>query len=164
MIDVFGEYEKKKAMEARKRSRDEAGGSFRQCGLCGGGVGEKVMKRCTGCYLFWYCGKQSNRGKCHQRKNQEGRIKRWLWIILLCDYSKERGEHCVLLRRFLVLLECSANERLRYNTPGRECCNRAFHWLNTPIVLKIVSIRHSAAVAPSSYYLGLTILSCISCF
>jgi len=58
MIDVFGEYEKKKAMEARKRSRDEAGGSFRQCGRCGGGVGEKVMKRCTGCYLFWYCGKQ----------------------------------------------------------------------------------------------------------
>ena len=56
--DVLGEYEKKRAMEERKLSRHAAGGSFRQCGVCGNGVGEKVMKRCSGCYLYWYCGRQ----------------------------------------------------------------------------------------------------------
>ena len=51
VLDVFGEFGKKRAMEERKTSRDAAGGSFRQCGLCGVGVGEKVMKRCTGWLL-----------------------------------------------------------------------------------------------------------------
>ena len=46
--DVFGEFDKKKATEERKMSRDAVGGSFRQCGVCGTGVGEKVMKRCSG--------------------------------------------------------------------------------------------------------------------
>ena len=46
--DIFGELEKKRAMEERKMSREAVGGSFRQCEVCGVGVGEKVMKRCTG--------------------------------------------------------------------------------------------------------------------
>ena len=55
--DFLGEFEKKRALEERKLSRKAVGGSFRQCGVCGVGVGEKVMKRCSGCYLFWYCGR-----------------------------------------------------------------------------------------------------------
>ena len=46
--NVLGEFEKKRALEERKMSREAVGGSFRQCGVCGVGVGEKVMKRCTG--------------------------------------------------------------------------------------------------------------------
>ena len=56
--DVLGGFDKKKAMEERKMARDAVGGSFRECGVCGAGVGEKIMKRCTGCYLYWYCGKE----------------------------------------------------------------------------------------------------------
>ena len=44
--DVLGEFEKKRALEERKMARQALGGSFRLCEVCG--VGEKVMKRCTG--------------------------------------------------------------------------------------------------------------------
>ena len=40
----------------RKISREAVGGSFRQCGVCK--VGEKIMKRCSGSYLVWYCGRE----------------------------------------------------------------------------------------------------------
>ena len=56
--EILGKIEKKKAKEERNLSRNAVGGSFRQCGVCGIGAGMKVMKRCTGCYLFWYCGKE----------------------------------------------------------------------------------------------------------
>jgi len=54
--DVLGEFEKKRALEERKMARQALGGSFRLCEVCR--VGEKVMKRCTGCYLIWYCGRE----------------------------------------------------------------------------------------------------------
>lgn len=46
--DIIGGFDKNRAMEARKMSRDALGGSFRQCGVCYVGVGKSVMKRCTG--------------------------------------------------------------------------------------------------------------------
>ena len=51
MKDIFGEFEKKRAAEERKLSREAVGGSFRQCGVCKVGVGEKIMKRCSGMEL-----------------------------------------------------------------------------------------------------------------
>ena len=50
--NVLGEFEKRRAMEERKMSREAVGGSFRQCGVCGVGVGEKIMKRCSGRILL----------------------------------------------------------------------------------------------------------------
>ena len=50
MKDMLGKAEKKRVKEERDLSRNAVGGSFRQCGVCGVGVGEKVMKRCTGKY------------------------------------------------------------------------------------------------------------------
>ena len=46
--DVLGKFHQKSAMAERKMSREAVGGSFRQCGVCGVGVGEKIMKRCSG--------------------------------------------------------------------------------------------------------------------
>ena len=46
--DVLGKFYQKSAMAERKKSREAVGGSFRQCGVCGVGVGEKIMKRCSG--------------------------------------------------------------------------------------------------------------------
>ena len=47
--DSIGEFEKKRAIEERKIFREAVGGSFRQCGVCQVGLGEKVMReRCTG--------------------------------------------------------------------------------------------------------------------
>ena len=54
--DVIGAEEKKRAKEKRKLSKEAAGGSLRKCGKCG--VVEAVMKRCTGCYLVFYCGRK----------------------------------------------------------------------------------------------------------
>ena len=46
--DVLGKFHQKSAMAERKKSREAVGGSFRQSGVCGVGVGEKIMKRCSG--------------------------------------------------------------------------------------------------------------------
>ena len=46
--DVLGEFDKNRALEERNTSRVAVGGSFRTCGACGAGVGEKIMRRCTG--------------------------------------------------------------------------------------------------------------------
>ena len=51
--DILGEFEKKRAAEERKLSREAVGGSFRQCGVCKVGVGEKIMKRCSGRKLLF---------------------------------------------------------------------------------------------------------------
>jgi len=53
MEAIFGKASHKFAKAKRKEAREEAGGSLRKCEGCGSM--EKDNKRCTGCYLVWYC-------------------------------------------------------------------------------------------------------------
>jgi len=52
--DMFGAKNKKNAKAERKKIKAEAGGSLRKCSVCD--KGKSDTKRCTGCYLEWYCG------------------------------------------------------------------------------------------------------------
>ena len=90
--DVLGYYERKKAMEARKVSRSAAGGSFRQCGVCGTGVGEKVMKRCSGCYLYWYCGRQCQLDHWPEHKDDCKKVQLQYKTFYITD-KEEKGKN-----------------------------------------------------------------------
>ena len=53
VMQLFSKAGMQKAKDMRAEQKDAAGGSFR---LCGGGCGSEGVKRCTGCYMVFYCG------------------------------------------------------------------------------------------------------------
>lgn len=56
--EIFFEARSKEAGRERERLREEFGGSFKKCSVCGE---EENTKRCTGCYFVWYCGSKCQR-------------------------------------------------------------------------------------------------------
>jgi len=53
--ELFCRADKKNVKHARTSAKVEAGGSLRPCKVCGA---DDDNKRCTGCYLVWYCGQK----------------------------------------------------------------------------------------------------------
>jgi len=61
--------------KTRETMKAAAGGSFKSCETCG--LVEKSPKRCTGCYLAWYCSAKcqkeawnSHKGDCKETRSQ----------------------------------------------------------------------------------------------
>jgi len=57
--ELFSKSDKKKAKQSRTNAKTAAGGSLRMCKVCGE---DKETKRCTGCYMVWYCGQECQMG------------------------------------------------------------------------------------------------------
>ena len=89
--DVIGAEEKKRAKEKRKMTKDAAGGSLRKCDKCG--AVEDTMKRCTGCYLVFYCGRecQLEHWKYHGSKCKETQAEYKIFFIE--DVQKSGKNH-----------------------------------------------------------------------
>jgi len=90
--DILGRFDKNQAMDERKMSRNAVGGSFRQCGVCGVGVGEKIMKRCSGCYLFWYCGRKCQLDHWPDHQHDCKRIQQEFQTFYVTD-NHEKGKN-----------------------------------------------------------------------
>lgn len=68
VLDIFGSYRRKAAKAERTANRKAAGGSFRLCRQCN--VDGDDNKRCTGCYLVWYCGLDCQRAGWEEHKKE----------------------------------------------------------------------------------------------
>jgi len=53
VLAMFSKSMRTEAKSKRKEMKEEAGGSFRSCTVC---ADSSDSKRCTGCFLVWYCG------------------------------------------------------------------------------------------------------------
>jgi len=49
---MFSKADKNKAMPTKEATKTEAGGNLKACNVCSG---KGDIKRCTGCFLVWYC-------------------------------------------------------------------------------------------------------------
>ena len=49
---MFSKADKKKAILTKEAAKTEAGGNLKTCNVCSG---KGDIKRCTGCFLVWYC-------------------------------------------------------------------------------------------------------------
>merc|ERR1712129_365287 len=72
--ELFSQADKRNVKKARANAKNEAGGSLRLCKVCGV---DDDNKRCTGCYMVWYCGQKCQAGDwsahkqaCKETKNQ----------------------------------------------------------------------------------------------
>jgi len=65
---LLGSVDKKKAKDERSKLKEAAGGSFKNCLVCGKVEGGN--KRCTGCYLVMYCSKECQVGHWNQHKEE----------------------------------------------------------------------------------------------
>ena len=67
MMKIFSEARKKTASKERERLREEAGGSFSNCYVCGK---TDNTKRCTGCYFVCYCCRQCQKENWGEHKEE----------------------------------------------------------------------------------------------
>jgi len=65
--ELFCQADKRKAKKVRANAKDEAGGSLRLCKVCGV---DDDNKRCTGCYMVWYCGEKCQHGDWANHKEE----------------------------------------------------------------------------------------------
>jgi len=72
--ELFCQADKRKTKQTRAAARAEAGGSLRLCEVCGV---DNENKRCTGCYMVWYCGQEcqavdwsNHKGCCKVTRDQ----------------------------------------------------------------------------------------------
>ena len=65
--EIFSEARSKQAGRERDRMREECGGSFKKCSVCGE---QENTKRCTGCYFVWYCGSKCQKGDWPNHKTK----------------------------------------------------------------------------------------------
>ena len=65
MLKIFSEARKKNACKERERLREEAGGSFKNCSVCGSTENTKL---CTGCFFVWYCSTQCQKKNWGEHK------------------------------------------------------------------------------------------------
>ena len=73
MRKLFAEARKKKSRQMREEAKKEAGGSLRQCVVCG--VSEQTS-RCTGCFLTRYCGPECQRADWENHKDRCQEVKK----------------------------------------------------------------------------------------
>jgi len=69
LSELFIGREKKPIEEERRRLKRAAGGNFRKCAVCDG-VHENGNKRCSGCYLIWYCSRDCQVGHWDQHREE----------------------------------------------------------------------------------------------
>ena len=81
--DMFGASNKKKAKSERNKMRAEAGGSLRKCSVCS--ESKLDTKRCTGCYLVWYCGPECQRVAWPEHKEECKRTRNEYKVAMLKD-------------------------------------------------------------------------------
>ena len=72
ILQLFSAAGMKEAGKKRKIQKEVSGGSPR---MCGGGCGKEGLKRCTGCYLVYYCGTncQNTAWSSHSSQCEESR-------------------------------------------------------------------------------------------
>merc|ERR1719470_554377 len=75
IAELFCKADKRKTTQSRADAKTEAGGSLRLCKVCA--VVDDNNKRCTGCYMVWYCGQKcqfedwpNHKVDCKVTKNQ----------------------------------------------------------------------------------------------
>ena len=68
VMKMFGAAAAKSAKAARDEAHSRAGGNFKQCKVCK--AYNKDTKRCTGCFLVWYCGPECQRGDWANHKKE----------------------------------------------------------------------------------------------
>jgi len=87
VMKLFGAARKTAIKDKRKQMKEAAGGSLRKCQQCGK-AGEDP-KRCTGCYLAWYCGlgcqKEAWPGHSKECKITRKQYKK----VMLVDYDRQ---------------------------------------------------------------------------
>jgi len=83
--ELFSRADKKNVKKARASAKVDAGGSLRLCKVCGV---DDDNKRCTGCYLVWYCGQ-----KCQGED--------WAAHKLKCKETKAQFKKVVLVEHFV---------------------------------------------------------------
>ena len=69
---------------ARADAKVEAGGSFTLCKVCGV---DDDNKRCTGCYMVWYCGEECQVGDWSAHKKDCKVIKKQYMEVQLVEHS-----------------------------------------------------------------------------
>ena len=95
---ISGAINKEKIEEERSRAKVEAGGSFHKCESCG--KDDKGNKRCTGCFMVWYCGQecQKKEWEKHKAECKETR-KEYKSVMLAKDLSKFYGDENLGVRQ-----------------------------------------------------------------
>jgi len=81
IASLFSQADKKKAKEMRAAAKTKAGGSLSACKVC---KADSDTKRCTGCYLVWYCG-------------QECQAKDWFNHKVECKVTREQYKQVQLV-------------------------------------------------------------------
>jgi len=98
----------KKDVRKERRAAKRADDAFKVCGGCG----SRASKRCTGCYLAWYCS-----GDCQRedwRNHQEGcKAKRLEYIVVTDSYNSWAGAGSSFQVVRIRISEC--NTRLHIN-------------------------------------------------
>jgi len=84
VVELFCQADKKKAEIARADARMKAGGSFTLCKVCGV---DDDNKRCTGCYMVWYCGEKCQVEDWSGHKKDCKVIKKQYMEVQLVEHS-----------------------------------------------------------------------------
>jgi len=86
--------DKERSKKARAAAKDEAGGSLRLCNVC---QVDGDTKRCTGCYMVWYCGQ-----KCQQANWSDHKEK--------CKTTKKQYRDVILIEEKTVVQSLSSKK------------------------------------------------------
>jgi len=79
---LFGQAEKKKIKQARAAAKEDTGGCLWLCKVC---KSDSDTKRCTGCYMVWYCGGICQNKDWPNHKDECKKIKTQYKDIVLMD-------------------------------------------------------------------------------
>jgi len=82
ITELFSKTDKKKIKEARAAAKEKAGGCLWLCKVC---QVDRDTKRCTGCYMVWYCGQKCQHEDWSDHKEE-------------CTITKKQFKEVVLLK------------------------------------------------------------------
>lgn len=102
---LFGAATRGAIKEKRKELKEAAGGSLRKCNHCGQAV--KNPKRCTGCYLVWYC------GPCCQKEAWPGHSKE-------CEGVRKQYKKVLLMDQDMQMVDRLKGGKLKTHKLGEQ--------------------------------------------
>jgi len=82
VTELFSKADKQKSKQARSSAKEEAGGCLWLCKVC---QGDGDNKRCTGCYMVWYCGEKCQLGDWANHKEECKVIRKQYRQFVLVD-------------------------------------------------------------------------------
>ena len=101
MTALFSKADKEKTKQARAAAKEKAGGSLRLCKVC---QVDGDTKRCTGCYMVWYCGEKCQHADWSDHKEK-------------CKTVKEQFKEVILVEEKNIL-QCNISKKCYVNNVG----------------------------------------------